>query len=547
MVSEQPESIAMQSVRAIGSRARRWRRCGPLVALAWLSLSKPASADDATATAGQKGGGPDALSLDPATPQVSALPGGMTPSFGQKPFNENEWRFDYHGLLTVPLVAGINSRHAQPGQTTPAVQPGQSSTVLHSPPVVPDDLETFSHTGVVPTTYAQLNLSEGNGIVAANVAILARQANVSESFLEPASQLGISDAFVSIVPDLGPKVRLHAIVGAFTSRYGSTGEYDEGRYGTPLIARINGAGELVGARLPVREFTVLLEQGIQGQSNTAGASITPDVWNSFANPAEGTSFVNHLHAGLAYRSLATLGLHFVSAWSQDDKATGTLAPDGNITVVGSDLRLTAGRFGHFYAAVAHTDASHARTVSRIIGVLNTPGGPGLMNDYLGSEAHGGDGTGSLTTFGGQYDLSLGKLVSFPVPFSPDGPDVVLSLFGTVTKVSSNIPLVDGVYGNGVTKAKVGTEASYGLLPWLAVSARFDYVAPNVDNARYSFAVVSPRIILRTGWTATDQIVLQYSHWFDGSYTTVRTGAPPADDVHTFPDADMISLAASMWW
>ena len=542
MALSKAESIAMHSLRrrriGLGPRAAK---LGPLALLAVLALPRVAGADDTDKQAGV----PDALSLDPTTPQVAALPGGVTPAFGQRAFGDHEWHFDYHGLLTAPLNAGINSRQAQPGQTAPAVQPGQSSTVLHAPPVVPDDLETFSHTGVVPATYAQLNLSEGNGIVSANLSILAQQANVSESFLEPASQLGISDAFLSILPDVGPNVRLRAIVGAFTSRYGATGEYDEGRYGTPLIARINGSGEQVSARMRVgRDWTVLLEQGIQGQTNKAGSNITPDVWNDFANPAEGTTFVNHLHAGLGYRSLATLGAHFISAWSQDDRATGTLAPDGNITILASDLRISMRRYGHFYAAVSHTEATHAYTVSRIISVLNTPGGPGLANDYLGAS---GDATGSLTTVGGQYDLSLGRLASFPVPFTPDGPDLVLSAFGMVTHVTSSAPLQGGVYGDGVTKAKAGLEATYSVLPWLAFSARFDQVSPNVDDARYSFAVLSPRIILRTGWTATDQVVLQYSHWVDGSLATVRTGAPPVDNVRIVPDSDMVSLAASMWW
>jgi hypothetical protein len=496
-----------------------------------MALAGVAHADDAD----KKGGVPDSLSLDPSTPQVAALPGGVTPAFGQKSFADGEWRFDYHGLLTAPLNAGINARQGQPGQTAPVVQPGQSTTVLHAPPVVPDDLETFSHTGVVPTTYAQLNLSEGNGIVSANLSILAQQANVSESFLEPASQLGISDAFLSILPDVGSNVRLRAIVGAFTSRYGATGEYDEGRYGTPLIARINGSGEQVSARVRVHEFTILLEQGIQGQTNKAGSNITPDVWNDFANPAEGTTFVNHLHAGLGYRSLATLGVHFISAWSQDDRATGTLAPDGNIRMR---------RYGHFYAAVSRTDATHAYTVSRIISVLNTPGGPGLANDYFGAS---GDATGSLTTVGGQYDLSLGRLTSYPVPFTPDGPDVVVSAFGLATHVTSSVPLQGGMYGNGVTKMKAGVEATYSVLPWLAFSGRFDQVSPNVDDARYSFAVLSPRVILHTGWTATDQVVLQYSHWVYGGLATVRAGAPPVDNVQIRPDPDMVSLAASMWW
>ena len=85
MVSEQPESIAMQSVRTLG---RRWGRrrlrgthfthVGTLVALAVLSLSKVGRSEDSPAPAGQKSGAADALGLDPATPQVAALPGGMT-------------------------------------------------------------------------------------------------------------------------------------------------------------------------------------------------------------------------------------------------------------------------------------------------------------------------------------------------------------------------------------------------------------------------------------------------------------------------------------
>ena len=125
--------------------------------------------------------------------------------------------------------------------------PGQSKTTLHAPPVVPDDLETFSHTGVVPTTYAQINFSEGNSVVTGMVSIVAKQANASTSFLEPASQLGVTDVFVAITPPIDSRLHLQALVGAFTSRFGSPGEYDEGRYGTPLIARISGVGEQVTA------------------------------------------------------------------------------------------------------------------------------------------------------------------------------------------------------------------------------------------------------------------------------------------------------------
>jgi hypothetical protein len=117
----------------------------------------------------------------------------------------------------------------------------------------------------------------------------------------------------------------------------------------------------------------------------------------------------------------------------------------------------------------------------------------------------------------------------------------------VTHVSSRVAQTGGMYGDGITKAKAGVEATYSIFPWLAVSARFDEVVPNVDDSRYSFAVVSPRVIFRSNWLATDQLSVQYSHWFDGSRTTVRSGSPPVDNLSITPDSDMISLAASMWW
>ncbi len=486
------------------------------------------------------------FSLDPTAPQVGALPGGLAPAFGQKAMTEGEWRFDFHGFMTAPLAVGINTRTgAHPGDPL-AVQAGQSNRTLHTPPVVPDDLETFSHTGVVPTTYAQLNFSEGNSIVTAHASLLARQANVSTAFVEPVSQLGVTDLYLSILPRL-PRVQTEVFVGAFTSRYGSTGQYDEGRYGTPLIGRVNGAGQRITARLGLGKLVLMAEEGLVGQTNKAGASVTPDVWNDFANPNEGSTFVGHFHLGAAYNRFAALGLHYLGAWSQDDRGTGSLAPDGNIDIFAADLRLTMGRFGHFYAAVSYTDAKWAKTVSRIIQVLNTRGGQGLIDNYFGPNSNG---NGNLTTIGFQYDLSIGRLVSFPVPFAGDGPDLFVSLFGMQTHVNSDDKLQEQSTGrvfDNVTKRKYGFEASYSVLAWLAFSGRFDQVDPDVDNTSYSFAIVSPRVILRSDWQATDQIVIQYSHWFNGVNVLARTGDPPREASLPIPDQDVISISASMWW
>ncbi len=138
-----------------------------------------------------------------------------------------------------------------------------------------------------------------------------------------------------------------------------------------------------------------------------------------------------------------------------------------------------------------------------------------------------------------------------MPFTGDGPDIYVSIFGMGTKVHSDDKRLDPATGkpryDGVTKIKYGIEASYSMLSWFAFSTRYDQVKPSSENDRYSFAVISPRLIFRTDWQATDQLVLQYSHWIDGSQTVVRTGYPPKEDPTTSPDTDMVSLTASMWW
>jgi hypothetical protein len=171
-----------------------------------------------------------------------------------------------------------------------------------------------------------------------------------------------------------------------------------------------------------------------------------------------------------------------------------------------------------------------------------------MDNYLG-DMSGGNGT--LTTVGFQYDLSVGRLVSYPVPFTGDGPDLVVSVFGMGTAVTSDDTRVDPLTGanrfHDVNKAKGGLEVTYSAFSWLAFSGRYDQVAPNLADDRYSFAVLSPRLIFRTDWLATDQLVLQFSHWFNGAYTTVRVGDPPRENVTVVPDGNMLSLSANMWW
>jgi hypothetical protein len=510
------------------------RRLRLLGLLAGTCVSSAALAEDSGSSA-NKDEAKQAISLGlaPGTPQVGALPGGLTPAYGQKAADEGEWRFDFHGFFTMPVRAGLNTRAG-------SVTTEQHQGVLHAPPVVPDYRDSFTYTTVVPQPYVQLNFQYGNSVVTGNVNLVSRTASTGASFYNPPEQSGISDAFLDFrLPNLAKNVHLEINVGAFTNRYGVMGEYDEGKYGTPVIARVNGVGENIIAKVGFGNTVLELEQGIQGQLDKFPYDTLPAGWNGFGDPNAGSGFVNHLHAGIGYLSTATLGLHYLSAWTQDDRASQGTRPDGRITVLGTDVRLTTGNIGHLYVGAAQTKADHARPVGRILEVLNTGSGLGLMNNYLGPNS---GGTGTLTTIGAQYDLSVKSVLVYPNVFAGDSPDFVLSLFGMQTRVASNEAAYDGV-----TKRKFGAEGAYSLLPWLAAAVRFDRVMPSDSDSTQSFSIVSPRIIFRTKWQAHDQVVLQYSRFTYGSGVVVRSGYPAVPDPTIHPDRDMVSLSASMWW
>ncbi len=471
------------------------------------------------------------LSMDPAAPEMSSLPGGVTPAFGTLSTQPGDWRFDYHGLLFVPLRVGFNTR------LNP--QAGQSKTVLHAPPVVPENFQGFEYTNVIPDPWAQVNFSYGNRDVTATIIIAARSITEGDSYFNPPDQLGINDAFVTFREMTGERLRLKLDVGAFSNRYGNMGEYDSGRYGTPAIARIGGVGATQTGVYDLGDAQVMGEVGLMGQLNKAPLGVEPAGWNGYLDPNTGTSFVPHAHVGASYRGLGEVGLHYLRALSQDDRATPTTQPDGYIDVFAADMRLTMRHYGHFYLAASQVASHHARAVSDVIQILNAPGGPGLMSEYFGQNY---EGSGDLTTVAAQYDISIGNLLQYPHVFNGLGPDIFVSVFGIYTSVKS-----PEVGFDGKQRLKYGAEVSYSPLSWLALSGRYDRVIRDIDDAAQTTAIISPRVIFRSAYNARDQLVLQYSHWFNGSEVVVNSGAPPLPNPSIRPDQDVLSLMVSMWW
>jgi hypothetical protein len=447
---------------------------------------------------------------------------------------------DFHGYLLLPMRVGVLQRD------DPA--PGQNGTTLHSPPVVPQYLRSFEYTGVLPNPWAQLNISYGNSKVSATVVLAATSFSDATGLFNPSEQLGVNDAFVNFNLSEPLRTPLMVRVGALNGRYGVMGAYDAGRYGTALIARTNSIGESVSGSFALnRDVAIAVEQGLGGQLGRPPRGIAPAGWNDFADPNVGSSFVAHVHAGLAYAGLLQFGVHFLNAWTNDDQATSSSGPDGRITVLGADARLTAGRFGHFYLGAAAVSAEDSEAVSGVIEILNARGGPELRDEYLGPAS---GGNGSLNIFGAQYDLSLARLV-YGEKFRGESPDLLVSLFGMAAGVNSDDKTRHPTDGtslyDGVQKLKGGMEITYNMLSWFGVSTRADHVRLNVDDPKQALTIVSPRLLFHTDWQSRDEIALQYSHFFYGSKVYARTGYPAVVDPTATRDADVFSLSATFWW
>ena len=468
------------------------------------------------------------LGLSPGDPQVrSATP---TTPFGLQPAGSKELVLDFHGYLLLPASLGVHNR-----ETT---LPGQSSTVLHSPPLMAQDLRGFEYAGVVPTPWLQLNFLFGNSTLYATAILAGKSAMDAAGYHNVTDQMGVNDAFVTanLTPTFGFPFLLN--VGAMTGRYGAMGAWDAGRYGTPLIARTNTIGETITTGYKIGNFFLVLEQGLGGQLGRPAPDIVPAGWNDFADGNVGATFVNQVHIGAAYRDLARLGLHYITAWTQDDLSQGGQLPNGRITVLGADLHLTAKRAGHVYLGAARTQATNAASVSGAIEIMNARGGPELIEHYLGPASNG---NGSLSTFGAQYDISVARLV-FGDLYQGLSPDILVSLFGVGTYVKSNDVSYDGVF-----KLKGGGEVTYLPLSWFGVSERFDHVRLHGGDSAQAFSIWSSRLLLHPGWKSRGELALQYSHFVYGSKVYVKAGYPPHIDPSVNPDRDVFSLTATYWW
>lgn len=510
------------------------------------------------------------LGLSPHVPgEQSALPGGITPSSGAPLMPNNGGKFDFKGHLQLGGRAGIGKRRDPQG--------GQSSATFHGDPVVPRG-NVFETTNVVPYVWSALEFSYSRPSVTATVSLGAW--NFSESMLasgafNPGAQLWINDAYLTYVPrQLGP-VKLSFRVGVFPDRYGNLEQYSSGHYGTPVIGAIYGVGETLAAKMQLSpSLTLTLEHGIKTNLSRPPVDVPTGPANNWPKPWEGQTFVNHLHLGAEIAGVVTPGLHYVSSFARDDQAdTANLGnlragyaeyaggppvlhpeldhADGSLLILGADLKLNFRDFGHLGLAIAQTEVEHIRSVAGVVQVLNAGGGRDLLDRYFGR--NNDQGKGKLLVAGAEYSVSLGTLLRRPDEFWGDGPDLKVALFGMYAQIAADDPARDGE-----KKYKLGGEATYSALSWLALAGRVDRVVPYLNAPKVplyarqndnSYSVLTARAVLRSDWQAREALTLQYSRFFyrDNFHVVTLNSGGQVSQVSDAPDQHLLALFGTLWW
>ncbi|MEO6599113.1 MAG: hypothetical protein ABIQ16_04520 [Polyangiaceae bacterium] len=475
--------------------------------------------------------------------------------------NDDSWKFEYHGYIRAPMRVGIGKRD-KPG-------PGQSSTTLHSPIIPDDQYLSWQSSPHNKTDWAELYLSYGNSWAKGTVSIQGYNF-ADTAFSNPTTQLGISDGYVDLTPDLGyENFRLAWRVGAFSNKYGSAGKYDAGEYDTYMFGRIHNAGEALHIEYDIDEDNSLMfEHGVGFRKPD------PDQYNNSR-----FTMLHHAHATFKHTEAIQFSAHYLNSWTQEEdrqidpgvpvgdpnsvaRNAGTSiqnVPDGKMWVAGLDARFDLSAFGYFYAAYSHVGLKDALTVARAIEVIHSSGGGefglGVVDNYLGPSCvtSKGDigrayypardtystmdpcshGNGKVDTLLAQYEFSLTNFLqqsSGGQKFWGDGSDVVLKLYGMYNKVKSDYAPNDGIH-----KLKFGADVAYSILPWLTAAVRFDRLQPNSKTPEQSFGILSPRLVFKSKWNTHEAITLQYSRYL---YNQRECAAgTPADGVVYTPGED----------
>jgi hypothetical protein len=530
-----------------------------------MNATGTASTTEATATADT-----NAAAAPAGEPAVTAAPSPVSRR-GQDVEDESAWKFGFSGYLRAPMRLGIGKRLATDPNNSPPVE-GASETTLHEPNLPDDQYLSFQSSPHNKRSWAEMFFSYGNALATGTVGVMAY--NLTEaSFNDVDAQVGISQAYVTLTPDLGyENMRLWWKAGAIVDKYGMSGRYDAGEYDMYMFGRTHVMGETIHLDYDLTDaWTLYVEHGL--------GTKRPDP-NQYNNAR--FTMLHHAHVGVKQDRDLEFGAHYMSSWSQEEyrpsaaqDASGARnnLPDGSLWVVGAEARAELGAFGYIYGAFSHVNAESAITVSRAIEVLHASGGGeynlGIVGNYLDSPGcelvptapedmvtaptpapqnwvapnpNGcSDGTGTINALHAQYEFSLTNYLdqsSGGQRFWGRGTDLKVALYGMLAMVDSEAIQTadaDGPLNTlntrsdnyKVTKMKFGADVLVQVLPWLSPAVRFDRIMPNDKIPEQSFAILSPRLEFKSQWITHERITLQYSRYLYDERECLDENGQPA--------------------
>ncbi len=578
----------------------------------------------------------------PSSDTSGATKGAGADAAGSTSSNASDWKFSWNGYFRAPLRIGVGQRSPCPAGTAPnntpayfatqtasafwkglgaaaggggsspylgayCAAPGQSTTTFHSPYIPDDQYLGWTFTRQWEQSWAEVFLSYGNDIVKGTVGIQGydfTDASMLGNQASPA-QFGIGQGWVTLTPQLPLEgATLNWKVGAFWEKFGMAGRYDGGPYDTYMFGRTHQMGEALAGTYKSGDLTFRLEHGFGAHLEMVPAGIPIGGSQTSLNylnygaqqnndyppgASPGFTLLNHVHAGVSYQKKIDFNVHYMNAWSQDDREEGTLGstpsggtanlidtswqPDGHLTVVGAEARFSGGWLGDLYVGYSHIDAKNVTTVGPAIEVLHSSGGGGHNggNGIYENFFNGvGNGTGQIDSVQLYY---TGRTVLGFV-------DLKYGLFGMYSTVygtdPSSINLLTGTPTTGTQKLKYGADLVANLAPWFGIGVRGDYVQPDSHDTNESFGVISPKLVFRAKYVTHEEITIQYSHYWDGSDTLPQQwlsqvgvkniatlagyngsiGALPASLATGYKnyagpvypnDTNVFGIKATMWW
>jgi hypothetical protein len=501
--------------------------------------------------------------------------------------NEGQWGFRYNGYFRAPMNIGFGERK------NPFI--GQSKTTISNLQVPGREFYSWQSTPNAQGPWTEMFFGYGNGQVESKIAVQAF--NLTDPSFndtdEQGAQIGISQAFVSVTPNLSDVIedlRMNVRVGAFWNQYGGAGKYDAGAYDAYIIGRTHIIGGTYRLDYDMDSDTLWFEHGVGAKQPSPAVSQNTKY-----------TLLHHAHIGMNLDNTVLFGLHYMHSWTQeqdhqcvtDPNADALLGAcpfqgtvredpnDGSLDVYGADFRYNMDAFGEFFIGYSLVVAKYASTVDAAIEVAHAGGGgfftSGVTGIYLnerGNNAGDMQGNGHVHNVLAQYDFSLSTIIG-PGVFGTSTLDG--SLFGMFNAVSSE----DDAEADGVTKLKFGADLEFAPLSWFAVGFRADHLRPNSTIKKQNFSILSPRLVFRTDYASHEEISLIYHRYiyaqrecqtsqdlycaqmangptfpdgygaFAGVTQPVNTRGGPldrdAEGLYMPPQENTLTLQATIWW